>query len=200
MKTSTLGHETRDAVLVAIAQDMIARTSMSQDGFAERLNHRLFEAAPARCEDEKYPNLKALTKTSDMATYGRVFNTWCKRVERWLAGAREGVTIPSWIEESWIAALDHPWRERALIELAGRYGLLAVRPVGVEGMGAMQVFGALLGRMGDVTSVGSKVFDDLMLDESDKEHLPEFTTALYALAAKATALAQASERVSESVA
>ncbi|MBI8112665.1 hypothetical protein JEX98_30015, partial [Pseudomonas aeruginosa] len=49
MHTSNPRHETRDAVLIAIAEDMIARTSMSQDGFAERLNIELNLRAPERC-------------------------------------------------------------------------------------------------------------------------------------------------------
>lgn len=196
MKTSNWRHGTRDAVLISIAQDMIARTSVSRESFAEELNACLWESFPDRAADRQVPNLRAMERTADLKTYGRAHGNWSKRVERWLDP--DGVDIPAWLEESWIDALQQPWRERALIELAGRYGLLAVRPVGVEGMGAVQVFGALMGRMGDVTGLGSKVFDDLVLDESDKEHLPEFTAALYALAAKATALAQASERVCNS--
>ncbi|MCT5022991.1 hypothetical protein LZL79_32570 [Pseudomonas aeruginosa] len=55
MHTSNPRHETRDAVLIAIAEDMIARTSMSQDGFAERLNIELNLRAPERCRAKDYP-------------------------------------------------------------------------------------------------------------------------------------------------
>ncbi|EPO9976601.1 hypothetical protein ACUJC9_006076, partial [Pseudomonas aeruginosa] len=117
--------------------------------------------------------------------YARIYKNWSKRVERWLDG---DVEIPAWIEESWVQALEQPWRERALLELSGRYGLLPVRPVVAEGMDAMKVFGALMRRLGDVAGVGTRVFDDMVLDARDGQFLPDLINALDSTAAKCTTL------------
>jgi len=186
MKTSTLRHETRDGVLIGIASDMIARTSMSKDGFAEALNAALQAAAPQRCEEHDYPNLKAMEKTADMTTYGRAYKAWCKRVERWLNAE---VEIPAWIEESWIAALEQPWRDRAMIELASRYGLLAVRVVGAGANDAMQVFAGISTAFGGVASIGGRVFADGVFNEKDLPHAEDFEAYCRALAAHAVTLA-----------
>ena len=118
--TSNPRHETRDAALIAIAEDMIARTSMSQDGFAERLNIELNLRAE-RCRAKDYPDLKALEgAATSHVDYARIYKNWSKRVERWLDG---DVEIPAWIEESWVQALEQPGAN-ARLELSGRYGLL----------------------------------------------------------------------------
>lgn len=186
MKTSTLRHETRDGVLIGIASDMIARTSMSKDGFAEALNVALQAAAPQRCEEHDYPNLKAMEKTADMTTYGRAYKAWCKRVERWLNAE---VEIPAWIEESWIAALDQPWRDRAMIELASRYGLLAVRVVGAGSTDALQAFAGISTSFGHVANIGGQVFADGVFNGEDLHHANDFETFCRALAAHAVAMA-----------
>lgn len=190
MSTSNVRHETRDAVLVAVARDMIARTSMSQDGFAEQLNYKLFQSAPSRCIEKGYPDLHAMTKTADMQSYGRAYKAWSKRVERWLDSSSERVEIPSWIEESWVQALDQPWRERALVELSSRYGLLAVRPVGSGATDALQVFASISTGFGHVANIGGQVFADGAFDHNDLQHAEGFEIFCRSLAAHAIAMAE----------
>jgi hypothetical protein len=189
MSTSNFRHETRDAVLVAVARDMIARTSMSQDGFAEQLNRQLHERAPGRCVEKGIPDLLAMTKTSDMQTYGRTFKAWSKRVERWLDNTGDRVEIPSWIEESWVAALDQPWRDRALVELSSRYGLLAVRQIGSGIDDALQVFASISTSFGDVAGLGGKVFADGVFDSADHLYAESFETVCRSLASHCVAMA-----------
>lgn len=189
METSNLRHETRDAVLVAIARDMIARTSMSQDGFAEQLNHQLFDRAPARCKEKGFPDLQALTKTADMQAYGRAYKAWSKRVERWLDDSGDRIEIPSWVEESWVAALDQPWRDRALTELASRYGLLAVKQIGSGVDDALQVFAGIATNFGLVAGLGGKVFADGVFDQKDHMYAESFESFCRSLAAHAVAMA-----------
>jgi hypothetical protein len=189
METSNLRHETRDAVLVAIARDMIARTSMSQDGFAEQLNHQLFDRAPARCKEKGFPDLQALTKTADMQAYGRAYKAWSKRVERWLDDSGDRIEIPSWIEESWVAALDQPWRDRALTELSSRYGLLAVKQIGSGVDDALQVFAGIATNFGLVAGLGGKVFADGVFDQKDHMYAESFESFCRSLAAHAVAMA-----------
>ncbi|MCY1371579.1 hypothetical protein D9M69_587290 [compost metagenome] len=145
--------------------------------------------APEKATAKEVPDLDAMTRTADHQTYSRASGAWLKRVQRWLSG--DTVEFPSWIEEAWVQSLLPEWRERCLIELAGRYGLLAVRPVGVEGMGPMQVFSGLMHRVGDVAGLGTKVFDDLLLDAQDAPHLPGLAAALDAMASKCTTLSNA---------
>ena len=179
---------TRDTVLIAHATDMLSRTSMSKDDFAENLSRALYSMAPDKAKAKDVPDLESMARTSDPQTYSRAAGAWLKRVQRWLAA--DTVEFPSWIEEAWVQSLLPEWRERCLIELAGRYGLLAVRPVGIEGMDAMQVFSALMHRVGDVAGLGSKVFDDLVITEKDGEWLPELAASLDAMAAKCTTLSR----------
>jgi hypothetical protein len=199
METSNLRHETRDAVLVAIARDMIARTSMSQDGFAEQLNHQLFDRAPARCKEKSFPDLQALTKTADMQAYGRAYKAWSKRVERWLDDSGDRIEIPSWVEESWVAALDQPWRDRALTELASRYGLLAVKQIGSGVDDALQVFAGIATNFGLVAGLGGKVFADGVFDDKDHIYAESFESFCRSLAAHAVAMADQASLIASKI-
>ena len=191
VKTSNARHETRDGVLIAVALDMVARTSLSQDGFAEQLNYQLHDKAPQHCADKGYPDLQAMTKTADVVTYGRAYKAWSKRVERWLNG---DVEIPVCIEEAWVSALEQPWRDRALTQLSSRYGLLPVRQCGMNPGDAMQVFAQLSTSFGQAAQVGGVVFADGVLDARDAEHAPELAQWCRQLAAAASAMAERAEK------
>lgn len=191
-RRSSTHSSTRDTVLIAHANDMIARTNLSQEDFANALSRAIHSLIPDLDEGKKVPDFEKLTHANDVDAFLKAGMAWLKRVQRWLGG---DVEMPAWLEEAWVTALLPEWKERCLIELAGRYGLLAVRPVGLDGMGPMQVFGGLMGRLGDVTGLGSKVFDDLVLDAKDRAHLPEFASSLDALAAKCTGLSAAARKV-----
>lgn len=182
---------TRDSVLIAHASDMLSRTGMSKDDFADSLSRSLYALAPEKAVAKEVPDLEAMTRTADHQTYSRVSGSWVRKVQRWLDSS---VEMPAWIEEAWVQSLLPEWRERCLIELASRYGLLAVRPASIEGMGPMKTFSGLMGRMGDVAGVGAQVFDDLVLDEQDACYLPELIAGLRALCAKASTLIDAAEQ------
>lgn len=199
MKTSNFRHETRDAVLVAVARDMIARTSMSQDGFAEQLNRQLNLQAPARCREKGFPDLLAMTKTSEMQAYGRAYKAWSKRVERWLDDSGDRIEIPSWIEESWVAAMDQPWRDRVLVELSARYGLLAVRQAGSGIDDALQIFACISTGFGDVAGLGGKVFADGVFDSGDIIHAASFESMCRSLASHCVAMADKAAAVKSNV-
>lgn len=169
MDTSNFRHgTTREGVLIAFARDMIARTSISQDGFAESLNAAVHHLAPERAADRGFPHLLALTATSDVAAYGRAYKAWSKRVERWLDGE---VDLPTWIEEAWVQALDLERRERCIAELAARYGLVAARETGADGC-PVSAFGQLVTRLGDAVTKCGQVLADGKIDAKDLPDLP----------------------------
>jgi hypothetical protein len=186
--------QTRDQVIRAHAADMLARTNLAVEDFAQALYQACASSfCRATLAEKKIPDIDGLFAANDVDGLTKAASRWHKRVERWLD--EDGVEVPVWLEEPWITALLPEWRERCLIELASRYGLLAVRPVGVEGMGPMKVFSGLMGRMGEVAGLGAKVFDDLVINEQDAEHLPGLIGGLRALSAKAETLAAAAEKV-----
>lgn len=169
MSTSNFRHSlTREGVLIAFARDMIARTAISQDGFGEALNAAIFQMVPERAADRGYPDLVALTVTADVPAYGRAFKAWSKRVERWLDGE---VDLPSWIEEAWVQALDSERRERCVLELAARYGLVAAREAGADGC-PVSAFGQLVSRIGDAVTKCGQVLADGRIDAQDLPELP----------------------------
>lgn len=169
MSTSNFRHSvTREGVLISFARDMIARTSISQDGFAESLNTTIFQLVPERAADRGYPDLAGLTVTADVSAYGRAFKAWSKRVERWLDGE---VDLPSWIEEAWVQALDPERRERCVLELAARYGLVAAREAGADGC-PVSAFGQLVSRIGDAVTKCGQVLADGKIDAQDLPELP----------------------------
>ncbi|WP_054908768.1 hypothetical protein [Pseudomonas sp. NBRC 111135] len=188
---------TRDSVLIAHAADMLSRTSMSKEDFAEALSKALYSMASEKASSKDVPDLEAMTQTSDHQTYSRVAGSWLKKVQRWLDGS---VELPAWIEEAWVQSLLPDWRERCLIELAGRYGLLAVRAVGVDGVCAMTAFSGLVGHFGDAAGAGGQILADGRIDHIDAPHLPGFALSCRALAAHAVAMAEKAEKVSAEIA
>lgn len=189
---------TRDSVLIAHASDMLSRTSMSKEDFAEALSKALYSMAPEKAKAKDVPDLESLTQSADHQTYSRLAGAWLKRVQRWLAA--DTVEFPSWIEEAWVQSLLPEWRERCLIELAGRYGLLAVRAVGIDGVCAMTAFSGLVGHFGDAAGAGGQILADGRIDNIDAPHLPGFALSCRALAAHAVAMAEKAEKVSAEIA
>lgn len=182
---------TRDAVLIAHANDMIARTSMSQRDFATALSKAVHSLIPNLQEERKVPDFERLDPR-DGDAFLKAGDTWLKRVQRWLDGS---VELPAWLEEPWVTALLPEWRERCLIELAGRYGLLAVRPVGIAGLCDLTAFSGLVGHFGDAAGTGGQILADGRIDQSDAHHLKDFALSCRALAAHAIAMAEKAERV-----
>jgi len=193
MQTSSSRHtvQTRDQVLVAHAQNQIARTSLSQDDFAQALSRELHLSCPEKAVAKEVPDFAALTTQNDVAEFVKATGRWLKRVQRWLSGDQE---MPSWLEESWVNALEPEYRDHCLNELASRHGLTGARQM-TSDQCANKSFGALIRALGDVIDTGSEVFDDQVMCEQDLPHLPAFAKQCRQVEAKAGELGRKAEQL-----
>ncbi|NNA99256.1 hypothetical protein [Pseudomonas gessardii] len=193
MQTSSSRHivQTRDQVLVAHAANQIARTSLSQDDFAQALSRELHLSCPEKAVAKEVPDFAALTLQNDVADFVRATGRWLKRVQRWLSGDQE---MPSWLEESWVNALEPEFRDHCLNELASRHGLTGARQM-TSDQCANKSFGALIRALGDVIDTGSEVFDDQVMCEQDLPHLPAFVKQCRQVEAKAGELGRKAEQL-----
>ncbi|MGY2162170.1 hypothetical protein HX799_07515 [Pseudomonas tolaasii] len=193
MQTSSSRHtvQTRDQVLVAHAANQIARTSLSQDDFAQALSRELHLSCPEKAVAKEVPDFAALTLQNDVADFVKATGRWLKRVQRWLSGDQE---MPSWLEESWVNALEPEFRDHCVNELASRHGLTGARQM-TSDQCANKSFGALIRALGDVIDTGSEVFDDQVMCELDLPHLPAFAKQCRQVEAKAGELGRRAEQL-----
>ena len=193
MKTSSSRHtvQTRDQVLVAHAANQIARTSLSQDDFAQALSRELHLSCPEKAIAKEVPDFAALTQQNDVTDFVKATGRWLKRVQRWLSGDQE---MPSWLEESWVNALEPEFRDHCINELASRHGLTGARQM-TSDQCANKSFGALIRALGDVIDTGSEVFDDQVMCELDLPHLPAFAKQCRQVEAKAGELGRKAEQL-----
>ncbi|WJM93350.1 hypothetical protein QDY63_10875 [Pseudomonas brenneri] len=191
MQTSSSRHtvQARDQVLVAHAQNQIARTSLSQDDFAQALSRELHLSIPDRAKKKDVPDFNSAELTGDVNEFVKATGRWLKRVQRWLNGDQE---MPSWLEESWVNALEPEYRDHCLNELASRHGLTGARQM-TSDQCANKSFGALIRALGDVIDTGSEVFDDQVMCEQDLPHLPAFAKQCRQVEAKAGELRRKAE-------
>ena len=191
MQTSSSRHtvQTRDQVLVAHAANQIARTSLSQDDFAQALSRELYLSIPDRAKEKVVPDFNSPDLTGDVSEFVKATGRWLKRVQRWLNGDQE---MPSWLEESWVNALEPEYRDHCLNELASRHGLTGARQM-TSDQCANKSFGALIRALGDVIDTGSEVFDDQVMCELDLPHLPAFAKQCRQVEAKAGELRRKAE-------
>jgi hypothetical protein len=196
METSSPRHsvQTRDQVLVAHAANQIARTSLSQDDFAQALSRQIYLTVPVtKINDAKVPDFDELARLNDVGEFVKATGRWLKRVQRWLSGDQE---MPSWLEESWVNALEPEFRDHCINELAGRHGLIGARQM-TSDQCANKSFGALIRALGDVIDTGSEVFDDQVMCEEDLPHLPAFATQCRQVEARAGELGRKAEALLE---
>ncbi|NMX26236.1 hypothetical protein HBO14_06795 [Pseudomonas sp. WS 5406] len=193
MQTSSSRHnvQTRDQVLVAHAANQIARTSLSQDDFAQALSRELHLSCPDKAIAKEVPDFTALTFQNDVSDFVKATGRWLKRVQRWLSGDQE---MPSWLEESWVNALEPEFRDHCVNELASRHGLTGARQM-TSDQCANKSFGALIRALGDVIDTGSEVFDDQVMCERDLPHLPAFAKQCRQVEAKAGELGRKAEQL-----
>lgn len=193
MQTSSSRHtlQTRDQVLVAHAANQIARTSLSQDDFAQALSRELHLSCPEKAIAKEVPDFTLLTTQNDVADFVKATGRWLKRVQRWLSGDQE---MPSWLEESWVNALEPEFRDHCINELASRHGLTGARQM-TSDQCANKSFGALIRALGDVIDTGSEVFDDQVMCEQDLPHLPAFAKQCRQVEAKAGELGRKAEQL-----
>lgn len=191
METSSPRHsaQTRDQVLVAHAANQIARTSLSQDDFAQALSRELHLSIPERAKKKEVPDFNSPELTGDVNEFVKATGRWLKRVQRWLSGDQE---MPSWLEESWVNALEPEFRDNCINELAGRHGLIGARQMQSDQC-ANKSFGALIRALGDVIDTGSEVFDDQVMCEEDLPHLPAFAEQCRQVEARAGELGRKAE-------
>lgn len=197
MQTSSSRHnvQTRDQVLVAHAANQIARTSLSQDDFAQALSRELHLSCPDKAIAKEVPDFTALTFQNDVSDFVKATGRWLKRVQRWLSGDQE---MPSWLEESWVNALEPEFRDHCVNELASRHGLTGARQM-TSDQCANKSFGALIRALGDVIDTGSEVFDDQVMCEQDLPHLPAFAKQCRQVEAKAGELGRKAEQLMKDV-
>ncbi|OKO48488.1 hypothetical protein [Pseudomonas sp. BTN1] len=193
MQTSSSRHtvQTRDQVLVAHAANQIARTSLSQDDFAQALSRELHLSCPDKAIAKEVPDFTSLTFQNDVSDFVKATGRWLKRVQRWLSGDQE---MPSWLEESWVNALEPEFRDHCVNELASRHGLTGARQM-TSDQCANKSFGALIRALGDVIDTGSEVFDDQVMCEQDLPHLPAFAKQCRQVEAKAGELGRKAEQL-----
>ena len=185
MKTSSPRHsaQTRDQVLVAHAANQIARTSLSQDDFAQALSRELHLSCPEKAIAKEVPDFDVLTAQNDVTEFVKATGRWLKRVQRWLSGDQE---MPSWLEESWVNALEPEFRDHCVNELARQM---------ISDQCANKSFGALIRALGDAIDTGSEVFDDQVMCELDLPHLPAFAKQCRQVEAKAGELGRRAEQL-----
>lgn len=191
---SRRGVQTRDQVLLAHAANQIARTSLSQDDFAQALSREVYRIVPAaKIELAKVPDFDELARLNDVGEFVKATGRWLKRVQRWLSGEQE---MPSWLEESWVNALEPEFRDHCVNELASRHGLIGARQMVTEQCGNKS-FSALIRALGDVIDTGSEVFDDQVMSEKDMPHLPAFAKECRQVEARAGELGRKAEEMIE---
>ncbi|MDD1016880.1 hypothetical protein [Pseudomonas rubra] len=186
--------QTRDQVLIAHAQNQVARTSMSQDDFAQALSRELHASCPGKAAAKDVPDFEALTQANDVSEFVKATGRWLKRVQRWLSGEND---IPSWLEESWVDALMPEFRDHCINELASRHGLIGARHLESDQC-ANKSFGALIRALGDVIDTGSEVFDDQVMCAEDLPHLPAFAKQCRQVEARAGELGRKAEQFMKS--
>lgn len=175
---------TRDQVLVAYAAEMIARTSMSTDKFAQALSQQMHLLVPVKALEAHVPDFDALAKGNDATAFLKASGSFLKRVQRWLSG---DVELPSWVEEPWVRSLDAGYQERCVNELASRHGLVGARELGGDAC-PFSAFGQLVTRLGAAVEATSEILADGKIDATDAHLLPAAIEALLAAESRACEL------------
>lgn len=106
------------------------------------------------------------TESKDIKQVYRCVQTNTKRVTRWID---DGVVarIPVDVEESWVQALDEPFRGDCIAELAGRYGLIAVRKPTALNVTDLQSVGDVTKEFGEAIQSMAPLLADGHFDERD---------------------------------
>ncbi|WP_448125823.1 hypothetical protein [Pseudomonas veronii] len=181
----------RDQVLVAHAAEMIARTCSSQEDFAQSLSVNLHRQIPAKAGLKDVPDFTVFALGNDTASFLRASGAWLRRVGRWLSGE---VDLPSWLEESWVEALEGDFKDCCINELASRHGLTGARELDGEG-NPLGAFGQLVARLGNTVALGSEILADGRIDREDLDKLPEFVDRLRSVEARCGELRSRAETV-----
>ncbi len=109
--------------------------------------------------------------------YEAVARNNTQTVRRYVAGER---VLVADLEESLVAALPEPWRERVLAALLARSGLMYARtpPAVTDGVGQVRTSADLMRRAATAMDRLAPMLDDQRIGPEDRAHFPEALQAI----------------------
>lgn len=167
----------RPAHLMAITVESLRQLPGGVMGFADRVADHYLAHVP---EDQRRVPLKPVV--GDLTQMDRAQRANRQTINRYITG--EVKSFPADLEESWVQALPPPSNERALNELAARYGLLAARAP--ESAGATTNLGEITKDVGALLQRMAPIVADDRIDAAD---LPFVQPAIAAVASLQAELA-----------
>ena len=158
--------EPRSRTLLRHTRQAIADGQLRVLPFSERVASTYLSAVQP--EDRAVP-LREDGETVDSALKARGHNH--KVIDRLISGTVK--TFPADLEDSWVAQLPAPYRERCVRDLAARAGLVAVRDPRTADSPETQggELCALLKEVGEVAARLAPIFADGKVDGSDMPHI-----------------------------
>ncbi|SFD67405.1 hypothetical protein SAMN05660831_02075 [Thiohalospira halophila DSM 15071] len=156
---------TRQAALVAWAQQMIQRTGSSERDFALRVGEQYRATVPPDQQSLPWPDPDQAESADE---YSRLVDSARKRVERYLRGDN---ALPVELEEAWVSALGGEWSTGCRRELARRMGLLGARLPEEGAEATVTDAGALLRTAGAAVEALAPIVADGVVDEHDRPHV-----------------------------
>lgn len=165
----------RPALLMAITVEAMRQLPGGVMSFADRVTEHYLATVP---EDQRRAPIKPVV--GDLGQMDKTQRANRQTINRYITG--EVKSFPADLEESWVHGLPPPSNERALRELAERYGLLAARAPestsAVASLGEiMRDAGALLQRMAPIVADGC-------IDSADQPHIKPALAAVSDLIAE----------------
>lgn len=168
----------RSQALIDITRDYLRDTGCAAMAFSKLVSLIYLQIVPAH---QRLIEIKPW-RDLDEAVADRIIQAQYKRFQRYME--RE-VPIPADLEEAWVEALPDPYRERAVVQLCGRYGAATVElshHVTCAGVGGF------MGRGADFMATLAAVMGDGKIDANDAQYLPELRQACRRLISVATGL------------
>lgn len=161
---TTAYQETRTELIRRIARMALAARQLNLMLFADDFVTLAFEKAYASASGDtnlRVPHPADGTQHDKDRAHNRQI------VERWVRG--KVAAFPHDLEEAWVLALPHPWRDQALAELAARYGLLAAPAI--DPNMALATMGETMRKFGAFMEAMTPIIEDGRIDENDRPHL-----------------------------
>jgi hypothetical protein len=159
----------RPAHLIAITVEALRQVPGGVMAFADRVADHYLAHVP---EDQRRVPLKPVVGNLDQMDKAQRANR--QTINRYING--EVRAFPADLEESWVQALPPPANERALRELAERYGLLAARAPGPNG--ATVTLGDIATDVGALLQRMAPIIADGRIDEADRPLVPPALAAV----------------------
>jgi hypothetical protein len=169
----------RPAHLIAITVDALRQLPGGVMGFADRVADHYLAHVP---EDQRRVPIKPVV--GDLTQMDRAQRANRQTINRYITG--EVRAFPADLEESWVQALPPPANERALSELAARYGLLAARAP--NSAGAATNLGEITKDVGSLLQRMAPIVADDRIDATDLPFVEPAIEAVVALQAELAGL------------